>query len=311
MSTEFELIEHSHVKNVYTFLIEMHHRRSHLHTDIEIVYVLRGSLKITTNNRDILVKSDEIVVINSCQLHEFHSEDSALLLVFQFSPTNFETFFPQIYELYFSTIPLKLFDSSNGKRLLKNLLEASKSYFQEDDHYSLICHGYSSLILFDLLKIVPYQLIDEKKHDYFLQKLERIKRISDYITTHLQEKLLLADIAKNEDLSVTYLSHFFHKNFGVSFQVYLNILRCEQAQHLLSNTENTLLRICELCGFSDIRYLNRSFKHIYGVSPKEFREKNKNLLENKRTQIKENRVDQQFIFSKEQSLLQLKQLEIE
>ncbi|EUJ24223.1 AraC family transcriptional regulator [Listeria grandensis FSL F6-0971] len=307
MTTEFELIEHSKVQDIHVFLIEMHYRSTHLHMDIEVVYLLSGSLNIVTNNKKISLEKGDFLVLNSCQLHELHSKNSALLLIFQFSPKIFEAFFPQINEVYFDTTPIALENSETGKRLLENILLASQAYFKEEEYFSLLCHGFSSIIMFDLIKLVPHKQIKEENKNQLLLKLERIKRISDYISKNYQEKLLLSDIAKKEALSFTYLSHFFHENFGVTFQEYLNLLRCEKAKYLLIHTENTLLTICGLCGFSDLRYLNSSFKRFYGVSPKTFRKQQQNC-ENQVDTLKQDVTNKQCIFSKNQSLKKISQL---
>lgn len=307
MTNEFELIKHSKVQDIHVFLIEMHYRSTHLHMDMEVVYLLSGSLNIVTNNNKILLEKGDFIVLNSCQMHELHSNNSALLLIFQFSPKIFEAFFPQINEVYFDTTPIALEASQTGRRLLENIVAASQAYFKEDEHFSLLCHGFSSIIMFDLMKLVPHKQMKEEKKDQLLLKLERIKRISDYISKNYQEKLLLSDIAKKEALSFTYLSHFFHENFGVTFQEYVNLLRCEKAKYLLSHTESTLLTICGVCGFSDLRYLNSAFTRFYGVSPKSFRKQNQNG-QNQVNTLKQDVTNKQYVFSKNQSLEKINQL---
>ncbi|MBC6310700.1 helix-turn-helix transcriptional regulator [Listeria sp. FSL L7-1582] len=307
MTNEFELIEHSKVQDIHVFLIEMHYRSTHLHMDMEVVYLLSGSLNIVTNNNKISLEKGDFIVLNSCQMHELHSKNSALLLIFQFSPKIFEAFFPQINEVYFDTTPIALEASQTGRRLLKNIVAASQAYFKEDEHFSLLCHGFSSIIMFDLMKLVPHKQMKEEKKDQLLLKLERIKRISDYISKNYQEKLLLSDIAKKEALSFTYLSHFFHENFGVTFQEYVNLLRCEKAKYLLIHTESTLLTICGICGFSDLRYLNSAFTRFYGVGPKSFRKQNQNG-QNQVNTLKQDVTNKQYVFSKNQSLEKINQL---
>lgn len=307
MTNEFELIEHSKVQDIHVFLIEMHYRSTHLHMDIEVVYLLSGSLNIVTNNKKISLEKGDFIVLNSCQLHELDSKNSALLLIFQFSPKIFEAFFPQINEIYFDTTPITLDASETGRRLLGNIVAASQAYFKEEAYFSLLCHGFSSIIMFDLMKLVPHKQMKEEKKDQLLLKLERIKRISDYISKHYQEKLLLSDIAEKEALSFTYLSHFFRENFGVTFQEYVNLLRCEKAKYLLIHTESTLLTICGVCGFSDLRYLNSSFQRFYGVSPKTFRKQNQDCPNQVNT-LKQDVTNKQYIFSKTQSLEKINQL---
>ncbi|MBC1889541.1 cupin domain-containing protein [Listeria booriae] len=89
MTNEFELIAHNKVQDIYVFLIEMHYRSTHLHMDIEMVYLLSGSLNITTNNKKIKLRQGDFIVLNSCQLHELHSKNAALLLIFSVFSKNF------------------------------------------------------------------------------------------------------------------------------------------------------------------------------------------------------------------------------
>ena len=118
---------------------------------------------------------------------------------------------------------------------------------------------------------MPHQTISNAVHQQQKQNYKRIRRISDYIDEHYSEKLLLRDIAEMENLSLTYLSHFFRDHFQMSFQEYLMHLRCERARQLLLLTDHNLLEICLECGFSDIKYLNKGFLEIYKTSPKELR----------------------------------------
>lgn len=98
-----------------------------------------------------------------------------------------------------------------------------------------------------------------------------MRKITHYIDEHYSEKLLLSDIARKEDLSLTYLSHFFKDYLGLPFQEYLAKIRCEKARQLLLLTDFPLLDICMSCGFSDSKYFNSGFRRQHGCSPKEYR----------------------------------------
>ena len=45
-----------------------------------------------------------------------------------------------------------------------------------------------------------------------------MRKITHYIDEHYSEKLLLSDIARKEDLSLTYLSHFFKDYLDFPFR---------------------------------------------------------------------------------------------
>ena len=256
---------------------------------------------VTSINETHHVSDNQIIILNSCQSHELISEDSALLLIFQFNSKQFEWSFPKLNELYFLTQPIELTQEKNHQRLLNNLLTVSCYYFDDLENVSLLCHGFLSLILFDLMSIAPYDVMPEQTQNKLLLKNERIIRISNYIQQHFHQKILLSDIAKTEDLTVPYLSHFFKEHFGLTFQEYLHMIRCEEAFHLLLNTQHSLLTISEICGFSDTRYLNSAFKKNYGMAPKELRDNQTNAHIYQYQLKTPNPVDQQLIYSTQES----------
>ena len=98
-----------------------------------------------------------------------------------------------------------------------------------------------------------------------------MRRIVSYIEDHFSEKILLSDIADEENLDLYYLSHLFTESFGIPFQKYIAKLRCEHARSLLLMTDRSLLDISISLGFSDPKYFNKNFKDLYGCTPKEYR----------------------------------------
>ena len=59
--------------------------------------------------------------------------------------------------------------------------------------------------------------------------MERMLRIINYIDEHYNEPITLQSIAKQEFLSVPYLSKFFSENIGLNFQSYLTSIRLKNA----------------------------------------------------------------------------------
>ena len=102
-------------------------------------------------------------------------------------------------------------------------------------------------------------------------RMNRMQRITDYIEEHISEKLLLTDLADRENLTLNYISHFFKANFGMPFQTYVQHLRCRKAASLLIETDATPTDISIQCGFSALKYMNQSFRVLFGCKPAEYR----------------------------------------
>ena len=105
---------------------------------------------------------------------------------------------------------------------------------------------------------MPEESARGKAYNQHLDKLEVLNR-------------KLSEVAEKMGYSMSYLSHFIKECFGISFQEYLMILRCEKARQLLHTTKLPQLDICESCGFSDPKYFKKSFYSLYGCFPKEYR----------------------------------------
>lgn len=90
------------------------------------------------------------------------------------------------------------------------------------------------------------------------------------------EKISLSDIASIVHVNPTYLSRKFHEEVGVSFSDYLIQYRIHKAkQFLMGNPGWSISIVAENSGFSSQNYFSTLFRKMEGISPKEFREREK------------------------------------
>ncbi|WP_414049244.1 AraC family transcriptional regulator [Macrococcus animalis] len=304
MKNEYELIDHHKVNNIKAFVIEINYRRPHLHTDLEIIYVLEGTLTVRLEQKTVTVEKGQFFLLNTCQLHEFISKETAQLLIIQFNTRSIEHLFPEINEILFDNAPV---NHTLSPSLLQTYLTLSHSYFKEDELFHLSCQGYAILTLFELVKVVPYTQITSTERDNLLSRNDRISRVSQYIQRNYNEKILLSELAQQENITTSYLSNFIKTHFGYTFQELVNFTRCEKAKHLLVNTKSNLLTISQNCGFSDVRYLNKSFKAMFGMTPQQYRIQT--IAPEKITEMNDlQSVDIQHVLTKDQSIEKIEQL---
>lgn len=87
--------------------------------------------------------------------------------------------------------------------------------------------------------------------------------------------LMLADMAKAANLSVSRLAHLFREQMGITPVDFLRNIRIDHAKRLLLTTDNNCTRICYDVGYNNQSYFTRVFKHATGLTPREFRKRNK------------------------------------
>ncbi|MFW5983413.1 MAG: helix-turn-helix domain-containing protein, partial [bacterium] len=99
----------------------------------------------------------------------------------------------------------------------------------------------------------------------------RMSRIFSYIDNNYQFSIRLQDIALQEGITSTHLSHIFSDNLGITFHDYVSNKRFEHAVRLINNQFKTLSEIAIESGFSDPKYMAQMFLKRLKLTPKEFR----------------------------------------
>ncbi len=271
--SEYEIINYTRVKQLNIFLVSMNYRTPHLHSDIEICLVLKGTVRILTKSGEYVLKEDMLCLFNSFEAHELKGENgTALVLSFQISPAFCKDYYPRLKNIEFESVNCNArMSPAVSEAIRKHMADTALDYFVADSAYEFRCFSAVNEIFFLLLRSLPYQTIEENEYQIRKKRNTRMRRIIHYIEEHFTEKMNLSQIAAGEEISTTYLSHLFHESLNISFQDYVNNLRFEKAVGLLSNGDLRLLDISIESGFSDIKYLNRMFLQKYGFLPKEYR----------------------------------------
>ena len=132
--------------------------------------------------------------------------------------------------------------------------------------FSLIGHLY---LFFDYLtsSCRREQFVQsERMSDYY------IKEAINYIEQNFQNDISIENIAKICGINRSYLGKIFKKTIGRTPQEFLMNYRMTKAAELLKLTELSIADIGCAVGYENQLHFSRAFKHIYGVSPRNWRQ---------------------------------------
>jgi AraC family transcriptional regulator len=96
-----------------------------------------------------------------------------------------------------------------------------------------------------------------------------LRRALAFIDEHIDQSLTLTDLAAVAGLSSSYLIRQFKHTTGLAPHQYLIRRRVERAKELLVAGKLTIAEVAATVGFADQSHLNRHFKRLLGVSPRE------------------------------------------
>ena len=99
----------------------------------------------------------------------------------------------------------------------------------------------------------------------------QLRYVLDYIDSHLDQEIKLAQLADLLDISQFHFSRLFKQSIGVSPHQYLIQQRVERAKQLLKKTKQSIVEIALDCGFNSHSHLSKQFRQLTGMTPKAYR----------------------------------------
>lgn len=227
-----------------------------------LLFMLDGEATLTVDGSVMQLRRDEIALVNPDQTWGYRAEDAVLLaqvpVLYEFISTSACGF-----RVYFIRKPVM----TELRGIAANLLAVSrynpanrKIYAYESEY-------------FRLLQYLLDNCLDREALELYEKGDSRRDSIMEYIHLNYNRQISLGELAEHLYLSTGYLSRYFTKTFGTGFAQYLMKVRLRHVHDELLYSDKTITQISYDCGFTSISLFNRSFKHIYGLTPSEFRAK--------------------------------------
>lgn len=148
---------------------------------------------------------------------------------------------------------------------LRDLWETSFDKVTEEN-IDMMCEG---LLLYTLSFICR-----DKEESTAAESANGILLVKQYVDTYFTDaELSLSTVSMRFSYNTKYLSGAFKKMLRVSFTEYLTEKRLNYAASMIGNGISNVSDLAEMCGYADAMYFSKVFKKKYGVSPKQYMQK--------------------------------------
>lgn len=111
----------------------------------------------------------------------------------------------------------------------------------------------------------------DKKTDRSANGFNRISKVLSYIHSNLHQTLHLDELAEQSCWSRWQLQRVFQAETGLSVAMYVRELKLSQAAEQLINSPARVIDIALALGFNSEMSFSRSFKQMFGISPRAYR----------------------------------------
>jgi len=152
------------------------------------------------------------------------------------------------------------------------LLQSMLRELEEMDEYAC------DVILTDLSKLLIFLLRDvSNPRNQKLQAVnsvhsenEIIRQAQQYISAHIREKLSVPLVAKQVDVSPSYLTSLFHKNLQISPGEYIRRSKLQESKQMIRENNLNFTEIAAELQYSTVHHFSRQFKEKFGITPTEY-----------------------------------------
>jgi AraC family transcriptional regulator, L-rhamnose operon regulatory protein RhaS len=253
----------------------------HKHNYIEIVYMCSGTTRHIINGKDeIILSSGELLLLNQHAFHEITAAaQNDIAVNFIVLPEFFDIAFEMIgkdnilnhflisalqrdrYEIGYLHFKVA------GILPIQNLVEILVwSLINQQNNNRMINQTTMGLLFLELLNYTDH--MEQERPDQYNNSLviAILKQIEESYRT-----ASLSQIAQKYNQPLSKLSRLIKRSTGYTYKELLQQKRFSKAIQLLGRSTLSIEEIIAAVGYDNTSYFYRSFRKIYGMSPKTYR----------------------------------------
>lgn len=131
-------------------------------------------------------------------------------------------------------------------------------------------HAYIKEVIQYLLDYAKVQLNNTYLPAYYT-KHPLLRKIVDYINSHIDTALTTKDLADAFYISQSYISILFSKHMSINYKSYINSLRISLSIYDLINNQYSISNIAVKYNFNNVAIFTKHFKFYLKIPPKEYK----------------------------------------
>jgi len=253
------------VESIYTFWYQEKEQGflfpGESHPMAELTYVDQGVLHSVADGQDLVLKQGDLVIYGPGQWHMQYADIGVA---------------PRFVTISFELQGMELAPLMNRKftapqkvvSLLQNMLREQE---QMDAFSNEIILSQLNLLLLLLLRETASPRGGKLQTSNAIHsENEIIRQAQQYISSHIREKLSVPLVARQVDVSPSYLTALFHKNLQISPGEYIRRIKLQESKQMIRENNLNFTEIAAELQYSTVHHFSRQFKEKFGITPTEY-----------------------------------------
>ena len=231
------------------------------HPMYELTYVDQGSLHSVVDGKDMLLNKGDLVVYGPDQWHMHYADIDVA---------------PRYVTLTFDLSGGDLSPLINRKlhacqhTVTQRMLREQEAEVNDEYSNDVILSHLNLLLLLLLRDTAAPKQGKLQTSNAIHSENEIIRQAQQYITAHIREKLSVPLVARQVDVSPSYLTALFHKNLQISPGEYIRRIKLQESKQMIRENNLNFTEIAAALQYSTVHHFSRQFKEKFGITPTEY-----------------------------------------
>lgn len=240
----------------------------HIHRECEMYICFEGKVIFWVQDNMYELHDGDVIVVNENIPHKTYSYKDTKGFLIQFTPNSDNDTTP-IYES-FPDCPCMVFKKESPyNNPLRCCLE---KIIEENTKKEKAYDKYIKAFILEIKAILSRAgFLPDNEEILKSKEMARLAPVLDYVEKHYMEDISLDIVSRILNVDKSHFCRIFKSTVSTSFVKYLNIVRLSRAEKLLTETNESIYKICTEVGFSSPAYFTKTFKENKFCSPIAYR----------------------------------------
>ena len=237
---------------------------NHWHDYFEFEMVLDGIYEHTVGGEKRITRRGSAWIMSYLDYHSLYTTTDAILINISFTGEDMDS---EIVDFLSSATGALLceFDDETTEKILRLCERARSEMLEKKPMWKCSAIGAVEDILVTAIRNAARNSGNTQSTPKLLQS------VTSYIRQNYKSDLSLSSVAKHFGLSAGHLGLIFSKNFGTSYNNYVNRVRLRHACNMLAHSNLSTKEIAFECGFNSAEYFFYVFRKHLDMTPLRFR----------------------------------------